>query len=459
MRNLLCSFILLMCFNCGFAQEQEKKQMDYRRSSLCLIMIDENGMPKRDVIKEAFLSSPVPDKYNDHNVASRMFCTDTMKINDEDRKVFQMAVLAGTKAEEKAGRKDEGGAEAPKKSGGFGKALGSVAKSAAGSTTGGLVDASNQEEYAIKAYKYLYHQKVAKQMFDRWFKDESGNFSMQLIQNRGMYDATVMDIQKAKSSVKGMGLLADAGEELINNTFVVVTRYRYISKDELCTEIDATAQAIAQQFGGYAAMGAKAGVMAMKASLGAGYYVRTTSYLYQLNWNDSIAGTFYGQLWSNPEAYESSDIFGVKFIGKESAWANVKAGIFTKKEESELIRIATVNAMDAVLAKLEKKYETFKTKTPLVTTDPAITAQIGMKEGLEAGDKFEVLEKIINPETNRTTYKRKAVVKVCKDQLWDNRYMANEELELTGKKQDFTSTRFEGNSKDLYSGMLLRQIK
>lgn len=459
MKKLLCSLIILICFINGFAQEQEKKQMDYRRSSLCLIMIDENGMPKRDVIQEAFLSSPVPDKYNDHNISSRMFCSDTIKIGEEDRKAFQIAMLAGTEAEKKESKGEGDAPEAAKKKGGFGKALGSVAKSAASSTSGGLVDASNQEEYAIKAYKHISSQKVAKQLFDKWFKDQNGDFSMQLIQDRGMYDATVMDIQKAQSSVKGMGMLADAGEELINNTFVVVTRYRYISKEELCTEIEETAQSVASNFGSYATLGTKAAMMAVKASLGAGYYVRTTSYLYQLNWNDSIAQTFYGQLWSNPDGYENSDIFGVKFIGKETAWANVKAGIFTNKEESELIRIATVNAMDAVLAKLEKKYETFKTKTPLVTTDPSMIAQIGMKEGLEAGDKFEVLEKIVDPETNRTSYKRKAVVKVCKDQLWDNRYMANEELELAGKKQDFQATRFEGNSKDLYPGMLLRQIK
>lgn len=457
MKRLLCSLAILLCSVYGFAQEQ--KQMDYRRSSLCLIMIDENEMPKRNVIQEAFLSSPVPDKYNDHNVNSRMFCSDTIKISEEDRQAFQIAMLAGVEAEKKESKGEADTTEVTKKKNGFGKALGSIAKSAASSTSGGLVDANSQEDYAIKAHKYIRNQKVAKQLFDKWFKNQHGDFSMQLIQERGMYDATVMDIQKAQSSVKGMGMLADAGEELINNTFVVVTRYRYISKEELCKEIEATAQSVASTFGSYATMGTKAAMIALKASLGAGYYVRTTSYLYQLNWNDSIAQTFYGQLWSSPEMYENSDIFGVNFIGKETAWANVKAGIFTNKDETELIRIATVNAMDAVLAKLEKKYEVFKTKTPVIATDPSIIAQIGLKEGIEAGDKFEVLEKIVDPETSRTSYKRKAVVKVSKDQIWDNRYMANEELELAGKKQDFQVTRFEGNDKNMYPGMLLRQIK
>lgn len=468
MKKLLCSLVAFLCLQGAYSQESDKKDMNYKRSSLCLFMIDEAKMPKRDTIKEAFLSVPMPDKYNDHNLAVRMFSTDSMRITSQDEKAFHEAVMAGILGEQLAKQiyagEGDGTAPAPKKKSGFGKMMGSLGKSMASDLSGGLIDTTKKSNYAVLTYKFLQQQNIAKQLFDKWFKDQEGKFSMQLVQDRGMYAASAMDIEKAKSSVQGYGLLKDAGEELVKNTFVVVTRYRYLSKDQLVTEIDSAAQLVAEQFGGYAALGAKAGILAMKASLGAGYYVKTTSYLFQLNWNDSIADLFYSQLWTNPEAYENSDIFKIKYIGEENAWANVKAGIFTKKSEPELIRIATVNAMDAVLAKLEKKYEVFKTKTPMVVTkvndkESVITAKIGMKEGLESGDKFEVLEKIVDPETQRTTYKRRGVVKVSKDQIWDNRYMADEERAANGKEQGFQETRFEGKTKDYYSGMLLRQIK
>ncbi len=465
MKTVLLLLVTFMFSQISFAEKNEDKGSDYRRSSLCLIMLDESKMPHREVIKEAFLSLPMPDKYNDHNTSVRMFCKDTMQLTTEDNKAFKEAERAGVLGENRAKQKNSGEGsdkDAGKKKGNFGKMAGGLGKAALGGATGGLVNETTNSEYAASAYKFLQQQNMAKQLFNRWFRTQDSSFSMNLVQERGMYDASAIDIENAKSSARGMALLADAGEELINNTFVVVTRFHYLSKDELVAQIDATAQAVAKQLGSYAALGAKAGTLALKASLGAGYYVQSTSYLFQLNWNDSIAGIFYNQLWDNPEAYEQSDIFSLKYIGSEKAWANVKAGIFTDKSESELIRIATINATDAALAKLEKKYEVFKTKTPMIVSgdekNPVITAKIGMKEGLEAGDKFEVLEKIFDPETQRTSYKRKGVVKVSKDQIWDNRFMAGEERALEGKTQDFEETRFEGKG-NYYTGMLLRQIK
>lgn len=467
MKTLLVSLVAIMCYHLTFSQDTNKKAMEYRRSSLCLIMIDEAKMPKRDTIKEAFLTSPMPEKYNDHNVAVRMFSTDTMRVTPEDTKAFQEAVRAGILGEEmakkmNAGESTEGDAPAPKKKGGFGKMMGGLGKAVISDATGGLVDTTKKSDFAVLTYKFLQDGNIARQLFDKWFKAENGRDTMSLVFERGLYDASAFEVEKAKNTTRNLALLKDAGIELIQNTFVVVTRYRYLSKEQMCEEIDRAAKMVAEQFGTYATLGAKAGTMALKASMGAGYYVKTTSYLFQLNWNDSISNTFYSQLWNNPEAYAKSDIFGLKYIGEESAWANVKAGIFTKKSESELIRIATINAMDAVLAKLEKKYEVFKTKTPILVQkdgkEMVITAKIGMKEGLEAGDKYEVLEQTEDPETHLTTYKRKGIVKVSKDQIWDNRFGADEERALTGKTQDFQETRFEGKG-NYYNNMYIRQIK
>lgn len=399
-------------------------------------------MPMKDTILQSFNTAPFPDKFNNHNVAVRSFerCT---TLTEEDQAAFDAAVNLAT---------SQNAAEAPKKKGMFGKFL----KAAASDASGGVVGATSKDEMAVSANKFLVDQKIAKQMFDKWFLDSAGNFSLALAQERGLYNATKSDVEQAASSVYGTASLADAGIDLVNNTFAVVCNYRYMPKDSLVALIGGVAVAAAEASGNsYAVMGAKAAMMALSASLGAGYYVVVNTYLFQLNWNDNVQNQL-SQVWDNREAYDAADFYGFKYIGNTTGWAQVKAGIFTNKDQAELIQIATVNATDAAIAKLEKKYDVFKTKSPLmVAEDGTLYAHIGMKEGIEPKDKYEVLERAIDPKTGRTIYKSKGTITVVKDHIWDNRYMADQEPD---HDSSINETYFEGKG-DYYNGLLIRQIK
>jgi hypothetical protein len=155
-------------------------------------------------------------------------------------------------------------------------------------------------------------------------------------------------------------------------------------------------------------------------------------------------------------AFEHSDIFKLKYIGYEVAWAELLPTVFTTKTEEQLVEIASVRAIDAVIAKLQRKFEAFRTKTPLYSNEP-LAAKIGLKEGLEKGDKYEVLEQIMD-KNGKTSYKRRGIIKVDKDHIWDNRFMAAEEHQLTDNlipAEDYTI--FKGDSK-YYVGSLIRQI-
>lgn len=404
--------------------------------------MEDVGMPMKDTILQSFNTAPFPDKFNNHNVAVRSFerCT---TLTEEDQAAFDAAVNLAT---------SQNAAEAPKKKGMFGKFL----KAAASDASGGVVGATSKDEMAVSANKFLVDQKIAKQMFDKWFLDSAGNFSLALAQERGLYNATKSDVEQAVSSVYGTASLADAGIDLVNNTFAVVCNYRYMPKDSLVALIGGVAVAAAEASGNsYAVMGAKAAMMALSASLGAGYYVVVNTYLFQLNWNDNVQNQL-SQVWDNREAYDAADFYGFKYIGNTTGWAQVKAGIFTNKDQAELIRIATVNATDAAIAKLEKKYDVFKTKSPLmVAEDGTLYAHIGMKEGIEPKDKYEVLERAIDPKTGRTIYKSKGTITVVKDHIWDNRYMADQEPD---HDSSINETYFEGKG-DYYNGLLIRQIK
>lgn len=442
MRNL---FLVVLCTGMaysGLAQKKDSINTNYQRSSLALFLMEDVGMPMKDTILQSFNTAPFPDKFNNHNVAVRSFerCT---TLTEEDQAAFDAAVNLAT---------SQNAAEAPKKKGMFGKFL----KAAASDASGGVVGATSKDEMAVSANKFLVDQKIAKQMFDKWFLDSAGNFSLALAQERGLYNATKSDVEQAASSVYGTASLADAGIDLVNNTFAVVCNYRYMPKDSLVALIGGVAVAAAEASGNsYAVMGAKAAMMALSASLGAGYYVVVNTYLFQLNWNDNVQNQL-SQVWDNREAYDAADFYGFKYIGNTTGWAQVKAGIFTNKDQAELIRIATVNATDAAIAKLEKKYDVFKTKSPLmVAEDGTLYAHIGMKEGIEPKDKYEVLERAIDPKTGRTIYKSKGTITVVKDHIWDNRYMADQEPD---HDSSINETYFEGKG-DYYNGLLIRQIK
>lgn len=442
MRNL---FLVVLCAGMaysGLAQKKDSINTNYQRSSLALFLMEDVGMPMKDTILQSFNTAPFPDKFNNHNVAVRSFerCT---TLTEEDQAAFDAAVNLAT---------SQNAAEAPKKKGMFGKFL----KAAASDASGGVVGATSKDEMAVSANKFLVDQKIAKLMFDKWFLDSAGNFSLALAQERGLYNATKSDVEQAASSVYGTASLADAGIDLVNNTFAVVCNYRYMPKDSLVALIGGVAVAAAEASGNsYAVMGAKAAMMALSASLGAGYYVVVNTYLFQLNWNDNVQNQL-SQVWDNREAYDAADFYGFKYIGNTTGWAQVKAGIFTNKDQAELIRIATVNATDAAIAKLEKKYDVFKTKSPLmVAEDGTLYAHIGMKEGIEPKDKYEVLERAIDPKTGRTIYKSKGTITVVKDHIWDNRYMADQEPD---HDSSINETYFEGKG-DYYNGLLIRQIK
>ena len=471
MKNLFL-FVALAVTTSAVAQNKPA-ETKYRRSSLHSMMVDDAKLPNAKVIKDAFTKQPLPDKYNDHSLASRSFAPDKYALTAEEK-----AALCA-KTQSKAAGKMKG-----------------AAKGAAAGATGGLVDTTDAKYLPQVIEKYLVANNVARDLVAKWFNRDAatGAFNMTLIGERGSYDASALQVNTAKGSVRGMASIADAGVELIGNTFVVVTRFNFVSKKELYDAAQAALAATAAVAGG--AGGKLKGKVPgggvpnvpvtpeMQAAKDAaykkateGHIVQCTSYLFQLVWNDSVEAVFYNDLWMDAttadgakrkQAFDDSKLFSLKYIGDGKALANVPLSLKKKRTDEELIAVATQNASDASIAKLQRDYEVFKTKTPLYSGNP-ITAKIGLKEGLEVGDKFEVLEQTMDEKTGRTKYVSKGKIKVT-DAIWDNRFALEGEapeaeapaLDKDGKplppKPVYTETTFKGGSK-FYPGMLIRQIK
>jgi hypothetical protein len=415
-RILLLCVIVFISIGIASAQKVDNSKIQdikYRRSSLHTILLESDRFPFKDTVVAAYYKAPFPDKYNNHDVGDKSFNPKNFGIN--------------------------------------------------GDTT------SNNIPKIIE--KYFVDKKVANQMVAKWFnRQEDGTFDMNLIGERGSYNASEMQAKIASNSARGLASLADAGEELIGNTFVVVSKLNFV-KNEIPAKIAWEASKIATAKISNSMLRKVAEFTAEQVYNKAreGYSVWTTSYLYKIAWNDSISSIFYNDYWmdknsidpAKKEKFDNTDLFSLNFIGSEKSRSLVMGSFREQRSAERLVEIATIRTIDNVYSKLQKKYDVFKTKTPLYTGDP-ITAKIGLKEGLESGDKFEVLEQTIDKE-GRTKYVRKGTIKVDGKQIWDNRYLAGQEevtdsTAATSNKPILDRTFFKGG-KDFYPGMLIRQIK
>ena len=384
--------------------ESESTGIKYRRSSLYTLMVNNTSRERSGVIKDAFVKSPLPANFNDHNLTVA-----TVDVSSN----------------------------------------------------------SNATNLVNNLYSYFQTNKIAKDLVAKWFnRNEKGCFNMDLIKERGEYNASNLDLNMAKSSARGLALLGDAGEELIANTYVVINDFRFTNKEEVANKAKVglgLLSAVSSLAGGPDLSAATTIASAGVTIAGKGYTVRNTSYLFQLVWNPEIAATFYKDYWmdesdyneSKKQAFDDSNLFTLKYVGTESGLADLQSSIFTNKTEDELIYKATTKAVDNGIAKLQRKFEQFRIKTPIYSVNP-VTAKIGLKEGLQAGDRFEVLEQVMD-ENGKLSYKKKGIITVDGRNIWDNTNTI-EELTEAGKSTSGNQfTTFKGSG-EFFPGMLIRQI-
>jgi hypothetical protein len=411
-----------------------EKDLKYRRNSLHLIIIESDEFPRKETVMKAYSNAPFPEKYNNHAIG----------FNSFDPNQYNVITTDQTPVSSKKGMLGS---------------LGTIANSD-----------GDGSDISMVINKFIKEKKVAHQLIAKWFdRQEDGSFDMKLVAERGSYNASEMEANIAKGSARGTASLADAGEELIKNTFVVFTKLKFVSNEPVAAAIRVIAQTQTAKLGTIGQMIGNAAADKIYEKTKEGYSVWTTSYLYRLKWNDTTAAVFYNKYWidkksldvQKKEAFNNSTDFNMEFVGSEKSSTLVTFSLKTKRTEDETVALATVRNVENVFAKLQKSYDVFKPKTPLYSGEP-ITAKIGMKEGLEGGEKFEVLEQTLDPESGLTTYVKKGIISVDKNAIWDNRYNAGVAEEEENKKDKgkitLDRTTFKGG-KNYFSGMLIRQIK
>lgn len=412
------------------ANEGELKQ--YRRNSIATMMIfhaeDEFG---KDIM-DAFLEMPMPDKYDDHN-------TDFRVINFDD--------ITGV-------LKDKNG----------------LYKSVYGKSVVG----SNIKKNAEGILSSLESHEIAKLMVATWFnlKGESSadaTFDMELIKTRGQYDATEMAAELARNSARGYAILEDAGEELLNHTFVLVNDLTYITAEERAEAAKIAMSVLGALIGGQEGKNFTETTSAIADSF-TGFTVKSHSYLYQLEWNDSIETVFYENYYTekpDPEKIEAflndKGTFRLKYVEHQYE-ADTKSTLKGSYDRHDLVKIVCARSVDNNIAALQQKYNPFKVKMPvysILTNEKGkvegYAVQIGLKEGVNPKSTYQVIQRVIDPKTNKTKYKYVATIKPVKGKIWDNRYMAAEE-QSEGSDLKYTTFKKTGGG-EIMQGMLVVEGK
>ena len=148
--------------------QEDSTAMDYRRSSLYSLLINHDDQKFAKEISDVFLQIPTPEKYNDHNLSVRVVSMDS-KLKDTE--VVQ---------------------------------------------------------------SFIENNGIASRLVARWFERDpfTGVCNVDLVKSRGLYDANEFDRELALRSQRGIAMLEDAGEDLINNTFLVVNDIRYVDREK-----------------------------------------------------------------------------------------------------------------------------------------------------------------------------------------------------------------------------------
>lgn len=403
--NLVLFAAVMLSYN-GYAQN--KKEVDeYRRSSIYTILINHKEQKFATEIKDAFVSLPVPDKYNDHNLSVKVL-----------------------------------------------------------TKSGKLKDAKSDDENK-EITEFLNNNKVASRLVGKWFNRDifTGECNSDLVKERGLYDANTYDVIMAEKSARSMALLQDSGEDLIGNTFVLVNDIRYVDKEKTGKAIGGVLRIL----GAIASAASGVDVTDLTDNLGSmmetlkGFKVKVNTFLYQLVWDEETMMDFYTTMYSNGPDNEKVKVFEnrrgdfkLKYVGKvESKGGDVSFMGVNLDEPINMVRKACQRALDENIADLQQEFEAFRTNSPLISVEP-LKAHVGLKENVTAGSRFEVLQ-AIEDETGKRTYKRVGVITPEKDQIWDNRYMALEEGAANASIGATTFKKVSGGP--FYQGMLIREIK
>ena len=426
---LLIAFPLkLAAQDIAFVSDKE----EYRRSSLCLILLTHKDKKYAEEMERIFQDFPMPARYNEHNIVG-----------------FRCVSVRGTQ------------------------------------TKAGI-------EKMLKQMKI--GQKLVERWFNR--NESTGAMDMDLIHDRGGYGAMYADYERAKETVRGTAMLRDEGVELLQSTFVLVCDMDYIDKAkragwaalgmgllslgmQVGSAVSYSQAQSAYARGDYRTARSKessarawnagslatAGASRIVADIG-GFRVKLNAYLFKLNWDDEMTERMYSNYWvdettSAQEAdtrrrqFENdANLFTMKFVGQYKATSS-KTILRSWKNEDEVIKDVCYRCVAKGVKELSKKFVVFRPRTPYYFEGKYMYSHIGTKEDVRYGKKYEIVQRTKDKKGN-INYKKVGLATAGTP--WNNRDIRFDEY--FDPEQKGTRLTVKSSKVDLWpnTGLQLREL-
>lgn len=252
---------------------------------------------------------------------------------------------------------------------------------------------------------HLNKKRIGSAIVAKWFnRSPEGMFNLRYVYDRGMYNATDQDVLMSNAAKRGEALLKDAGQNLVNKTYVLILAPREFSWFDN------------EQSHGWNSM----------------YDV----FLFKLNFDAEEVDRLYS-IWPYEDdpleikqqkaaAFDTTS-FTLRFVYGKQALSSSSTELYaltdSPKSSDQMFKETVVKMYDNALFNIDKDLEAFRVKVSVSGTRP-IRAKIGKKEGLKCDQRYFVYEFVWNGETNQAEEDRKAVVR-AKGKIVDNRKVAS----------------------------------
>ena len=274
----------------------------------------------------------------------------------------------------------------------------------------------------------LNEMKIGKQIIELWYQRQNdGTMSVNLFQERGLYNASDADVFKASSTKLGLNKLKDYGENLIEKSYVLVLDFTDTKRN-----------------------------VAEKTN-NVSFTSTVKGYLYKLKFTEDDMVILYENYWifdddsESVKAKKRADFNKINYqlepVTNVTVWASASESVYRKKSDQQLLKEMAQRGYDKALYRLAQKVEGLRVKVPISNIEP-IVAKIGKKENLQCDHRYYAYEYVLNSKTQQSEPVRRGIVRAT-NRIVDNRHVATGE---SGK-----SEFYQVSGRKLEPGFLLQQ--
>jgi hypothetical protein len=278
-----------------------------------------------------------------------------------------------------------------------------------------VIPISSNEKISESKLESLLESQITNDIAKIWFPWDNvkKSYSMETIYERGLLSATYGEVATAEASSRQKALLMDAGEKLIDRSYILVWDIRNIR--------------------------------ATSARATKGYMADVDVYLYRLDWT-SLLDKMWTQ-WDNPKAIEQMS-FTVSHIAsfvEKSLLTDIEVKYPKSADDDAMLNGLASEIVKKADAYLTEANPDFKVGATVFATSP-VRARIGTKEGVTIDQRYFVYEYVLN-KRGELMRKRRGAVRAKKVAV--NTGIASKENPL--------SRFYQISGRKIRDGMLLEQ--